>query len=153
MHPLPEAQPFQLPAHARFGVDEWSERVDRVTLTGWHDGFRRPDQSIRCRRRITLARDSGGVEIADEVLGDGTHRAESLVHLAAGRRATKVGPSAVRIDGVGRCAIIEFFGATDVAVEPGEVSSQYGVREPADVVCGSTSAELPLTIRYRITPA
>jgi hypothetical protein len=75
------------------------------------------------------------------------------VHLAAGCRASKVGPSAVRVDDVGHVVTIEFFGATDVEVEAGAVSSQYGVREPADVVCASTSAELPLTIGYRITPA
>jgi hypothetical protein len=153
MHPLPEAQPFQLPAHARFAVEEWSEHADRVTLTGWHDGFSGPERSIRCRRRITLARDSGIIAIADEVLGTGTHRAESLVHLAAGRRATKVGPCAVRVDGDGRGVMIEFLGATEVAVEAGEVSSQYGVRQPADVVCASTCTELPLTIGYGITPA
>ena len=153
MHPLPEAQPFQLPAHARFAVEKWTERAERVTLIGWHDGFRGPNRSIRCRRRITLARHSGIVEIADEVLGHGMHRAESLVHLAPGRRATKVGRCAVRVDDVGRGVMIEFFGVSDVEVEAGEVSSQYGVREPADVVCGSTSAELPLTIGYRITPA
>jgi hypothetical protein len=153
MHPLPEAQPFQLPAHARFAVEEWSERADRATLIGWHDGFRCPDEPIRCRRRITLARDSGIVEITDEVIGRGTHRAESLVHLAAGCRATRVGPSAVRVDGGARGVTIEFCGAGDVAVEPGEVSSQYGVRERADVVRASTFAELPLTIGYRITPS
>jgi uncharacterized heparinase superfamily protein len=153
MHPLSEAQPFRLPAHARFAVEEWSERFDGATLVGWHDGFRRAGGSIRCRRRIALAGDSGIVEIADEVLGAGTHRAESLVHLAAGCRATRVGRSTVRVDDVGHVVTIEFFGATDVEVEAGAVSSQYGVREPADVVCASTSAELPLTIGYRITPA
>jgi hypothetical protein len=153
MHPLPEAQPFQLPAHARFAVEQWSERSDRVTLIGWHDGFRRADRPIRCRRRIALARDTGIVEIADEVLGEGRHRAESLVHLAAGHRAAKVGARAVRVDEDGHVATIEFFGATGVDIEAGAVSSQYGVREPADVVCGATFAELPLTIGYRITPA
>ncbi len=153
MHPLPAAEPFRMPAHAQFEVEEWREMDDEVVLSGSHDGFSRPGAPIRCRRRISLTRKLGAIEVIDEAAGQGRHEVESLIHLTARTEATSDTANVVLVRSVARALRIDFTGATSVSVERGWVSSQYGVRERAPLIRASVSGELPARIGYRIAPA
>ena len=153
MHPLPDAAPFRLPQHARFEVEEWRNDAGEIVLVGSHDGFRRDGSTVRCRRRIVVERATGVIEIVDKATGRGRHACQSLLHLAPGWTATGDGRSAVVVTGPAAPRRIEFAGAAAIEIEPGWVSSAYGVRERAPRIRASTSAELPITISYRIVPA
>ena len=154
MHPLPPGQPFQMPAHARHRVEEWSDAPERAVLAGRHDGFSRGGERIVVRRRLELDRRAPALEVTDEVEGPGRHEVETFLHLAPGREATVAGERvSVPAAGGGPAAEIAFAPGTEVSVEPGWVSSQYGVREPAPVVRAATAGELPARIGYRIAPA
>ncbi len=153
MHPLPAGQPFRMPAHARFCVEEWRNGDDQVALTGWHDGFGRPGEALRCRRRIVLDRSSRVIEVTDEAHGTGHHAVESLIHLSPECDVTSHDPGCVIVRGASRSIRIQFSGAATVSVEPSFVSSQYGTREHAPLVRARTDSELPVTISYRIVPA
>ncbi len=137
MHPIPSEEPFRMPAHARFEVEQFSEAADRVVLTGSHDGFSRGDATVRCRRRISLQRATGEVEISDELTGSGVHTVDSLVHLAPDCTATGDGPAAVLVTSSSQRRRIEFTGAATVTIEQGWVSSEYGVRERAPLIRAS----------------
>jgi hypothetical protein len=154
MHPLPAGEPFRLPAHARFTVDEWSEGDERIVLGGRHDGFRRPGAHVSCRRRITLERATGTVDVLDEVDAAGRHTLESLVHLAPGCTAAHASRSELLVRVRGNLMLrIRFWGADTGAVEPGFVSAHYGDREPALVIRASAVVTLPARLRYRIARA
>jgi hypothetical protein len=58
----------------------------------------------------------------------------------------------VRVDYGDRSATVEFSGAAELTIEDGEVSSEYGRRQPAPVLRAAVHAALPLTIAYRIAP-
>jgi hypothetical protein len=151
MHPIPPERPFSMPAHARFKVEEWRDSEDTAVLTGSHDGFNRAGAVVRCRRRVTLDRAAGVIEVADEAQGTGHHSVESQLHLAPHCDVTLDGSRWVvrsRANSVG----IEFTGATSVHVEEGWVSSHYGAREAAPVIRASVRSQLPATISYRIGP-
>jgi uncharacterized heparinase superfamily protein len=152
MHPFRADEPFRMPAHARFEIEGWDEASEHVSLTGSHDGFRRAGDEVRCRRQITLDRQTGVVEIADEAEGHGRHLVESLVHLAPGLEASTSGSDGVSVRSSKREYLIGFTGHTSLAVESGWVSSEYGVREPAAVVRASVTTELPAVLSYKIIP-
>jgi hypothetical protein len=153
MHPLPVDQPFRMPAHARFRVEEWRESPERVLLTGSHDGFRRPGAPARCRRQIVLDRGAATIVVADRVEGMGRHLIESLVHLEPRCRAEPAGPCRVLVEHPAGRLHFNFQEAQAVELEHGWVSSQYGVREPAQVIRAWSRTTLPAGISYRIAPA
>jgi hypothetical protein len=108
---------------------------------------------VGVRRRIVVARASGVIEIVDEATGRGRHACESLLHLAPGWTATLDGQGAVVLTGPAAPRRVEFTGVSAVEIEPGWVSSAYGVRDRAPRIRASITAELPITISYRILPA
>jgi hypothetical protein len=153
MHPLPPASPFQMPAHARFGVERWEEREDLAVLSGWHDGYRRDGATLICRRTIALDRRTGQVDVLDAVEGRGTRRLESLVHLAAGADVVRLDRTALKVTAGGRAVTVAFEGADAVLVETGWVSEQFGVRVEAPVLRAVATRVPPAHLSYRVIPA
>jgi hypothetical protein len=152
MHPLPDREPFQMREHARSGVETWEQASDTIVLTGWHDGYRRQNSNVVCRRTIKLERASQTVEIIDAVEGEGKRYVESLVHLAVGCRVGREGPYELSVKAGDRELTIEFEGAGALTVEDGWVSSRYGVREPATLIRATAHADLPVRLSYSISP-
>jgi len=152
MHPLPPGSPFTMPQHARFDVDTWETTANATVLAGWHDGYRRGDASVVCRRKMTLDKLTSTVEVMDTVTGEGTRRIESRLHLAPGCEASFVGDTDVELCLDGRRLRVTFTGADAVTVEEDWVSEEYGVRVPALVVTAMTEAELPVSLSYEIVP-
>lgn len=153
MHPLPPGQPFRMPAHARFWVEEWQESSKQMVLAGSHDGYRRPGSPVQCRRRIVLDRVSDAIEVADSVKGGGRHSIASLIHLEPRCHAQLSEGSTVLVKHPAGRLAIRFDGACSVEVVRTWVSSQYGVRERAQVIRARLEGELPMGISYRIEPA
>jgi uncharacterized heparinase superfamily protein len=153
MHPLPRDAPFAMPQHARFEVDTWKTTADTTVLAGWHDGYRRGDELVLCRRQITLDGAGNAVEVLDKVTGSGKRRIESLLHLAPGCEVLAVGDAEVEVHAAGRCLRVTFTGAEAVSIGEDWVSEHYGVRESAPVLRAVVEAELPVSLSYRITPA
>jgi hypothetical protein len=108
---------------------------------------------MRCRRRITLDRAAGAIQVSDEAHGAGRHAVVSLLHLAPGCEVTADGATRVLVRVPTMMLRVEFSGAEAVGIEPGFVSSQYGVRAAAPVVRASINSELPIRIGYRIVRA
>lgn len=152
MHPFRADEPFRMPACARFQVEEFSEASDEVALTGSHDGFGHGGAPLRVRRRIVLDRTGGTVEVSDQVVGEGEHRLESLIHLAPGWEAETAGSDAVLVRRGEQEVEISFAGHQALTVEPGWVSSEYGRRDPAPRLRAVAGADLPAGITYRIDP-
>jgi uncharacterized heparinase superfamily protein len=152
MHPVVAGEVFRMPAHARYRVEEWRQTADEIVVSGSHDGFRRPGAPVRCRRRITLQRKSGVIEIIDELEGSGSHLVESMIHLSPATEAEAIEDQAVvvRFDrGVMR---FEFSGAVSLIVDQGWVSPEYGVRQRAPLIIARADSQLPVRIGYRIVP-
>lgn len=152
MHPLPARAPFQMPEHARFAVEAWHQDDETILLRGWHDGYRRQDSSLVCRRTIRVDRASHAVEIIDEVDGEGKRCVESLVHLAVGCTAVQKAARTVHAQAGERNLAITFSGECELSIDDGWVSSQYGVRERARVIRASAELDLPAQLSYRIVP-
>jgi hypothetical protein len=152
MHPLPPASPFQMPAHARFGVECWEEARDFVVLAGWHDGYRRDGAALTCRRTITLDRGIGRVDVLDEVEGASMRTLESFMHLAAGADVTPLDERTVRVTAGGCTVTVAFEGADAVHVETGWVSEQFGVRVAAPVLRAVAARVPPARLSYRVEP-
>jgi hypothetical protein len=154
MNPFPHAEPFRMPAHARFNVEEWHTTPQQTVLTGSHDGFRRRGSPARVRRRITLDRNQGIIHVSDEATGGrGQHRIQSLLHLSPRCDAAQIDGGVVIVTGRAGHQRIEFDGSASVEVAQEWVSSQYGVRERSPLIRASLTTELPATISYRICPA
>jgi hypothetical protein len=153
MHPLPTLAPFRMPAHASYRVEEWREDEREVVLCGSHDGYRQSGAAVRCRRRIALKRVDGEVEVTDEVEGHGRHSLESLLHLSPDCEASESGPRCVTVRSPGGNIRVAFADGVSVDLVADWVSSEYGDREQARVIRASRSAELPVSISYRIIPA
>ena len=133
MRPLPARVPFQLPEYARFAVEEWQQDGEVSLLRGWHDGYRRHESKVTCRRTIRLERANEAVEISDVVEGEGEgiRHVESLIHLAVGCDMDQEGPDVLRVRAGEREVTVTFNGAQMLKVEEAWVPSQYGVRERA----------------------
>jgi hypothetical protein len=150
MHPIVAGELFRMPAHARYRVDEWHQTADEIVLSGSHDGFRRPGTALRSRRKITLQRKSGVIEVVDEVEGRGSHLVESVIRLSPGTEAEAIKDETVVVRFDRGIVRFDFDGAASLAIDQGWVSPRYGVRERAPVIIARANPQLPAWIRYRI---
>lgn len=128
-------------------VVEWTSTPQRDCFVGEHEGFARLPGAGRHRRRITLDKATGGIEIEDEVLGEGMHTIGAFLHLDPGVRAVVSGnrvtlsrpdaPHAVEVEFV----FPEGGGSLTVAED--WVSRGYGRREQAAVIRAAAKVTLP----------
>ncbi len=116
-------------AHAQLERADDDGRAVHVVAS--HDGYRRlPGRPVHRRTwRVTTSE----VAVTDEVLGQGTHRVESRLHLAGASPDT---------------APVEWSGPPDLEVSeaPTTHATGFGCRADGRVVSAGCGGELPLTI-------
>jgi hypothetical protein len=149
--PLPREEPFRLPEAAR----RRAERVDlgaaSAILTCSHDGYRRLEPGAVHRRTFTLERESGALEILDELVGAGTRLVESFLRLAPGAVVRRVGDMIVIERGAVQLAL-HVEGADEVDVLEGWVSEVFGAAQFAPAVVARAIRRLPCSLRLSLVP-
>lgn len=104
-----------------------------VTVVAFHDGYRRlPGAPVHHR---TWRVDATRLEIVDEIAGQGHHRIESRLHVAADRvaKVTWSGPAGLR-----------------VTEGPATYATGFNRRLDGHVVCASWEGSLPVTLRAEL---
>jgi hypothetical protein len=148
VNPVPQDDMFHLSQFARVLVEEWSETEVRSRLVGSHDGYRRASGSVLHRRTFELDRRSGHLSVEDEVLGAGKHTLESFLHLAPGTTVSPKRSAEFELCNGGARLHLTFWGADDVDVGEGWVSSEFGSRERAPLLVARRTDVLPLSFGY-----
>ncbi len=133
------------------------ERADEgdgvVEIVASHDGYGRLRGRPVHRRTWTIG--PAAVEIIDEVIGQGRHRAVVSIHLAPGADVSMIGQSAIGADPIG----LAFAGPVGAEVEvvgpatnpDGWAATGFGDIRPAPTVRVSFEGVLPLALRTIIT--
>lgn len=154
IHPIVPEQIFQLIQFARPSVERWEVDGSRMLLAASHDGYRRIGRGVVHRRTFELDRESGELEVRDELIGEGgPHLAESYLHLPPGATAEKDGEGGLVIaNGAARARLTLLGAGAELAIESGWVSDRYGVRERGPVVVLRLRATLPASFGWRLAP-
>jgi hypothetical protein len=153
INPIDQTALFLLKQFAHPTVELWDEAADRVRLVGSHDGYRRLTPAVVHRRTFLLERGSDQVEIADELLGDGSQRAESFIHFAPETRVVVVGVDEWEARRGEIAVRIRFTGLDQVQLVEDWVSDRFGVRDRGPVLVGSVAGLLPIRFGYRLVPS
>jgi hypothetical protein len=149
--PIPWGEPFRLPEATRRRVERADLDGPVAVLTCSHDGYRRLHPGAVHRRTFSLERESGTLEIADELLGDGTRLVESFLRLAPGASVRRVGDALVVEQGSVRLAL-RIEGADEVELVEGWVSERFGEADPAPAVVARAVRRLPCGLRLSLVP-
>jgi hypothetical protein len=154
IQPIDPGRVFELRQFARPRLEVCELTADPLELVGSHDGYRRLEPPVAHRRRFSLAVATGELTIGDELAGNGTHKVESFVHLAAGTSVRRTGETTVVVARDGARATIAFTGidSGELLVEEAWVSEEYGVRETAPLLVARTRRALPASLEYTVTP-
>jgi hypothetical protein len=153
INPIVEEVLFRLRQFARPRVELWEDGPDRIRLVASHDGFRRLETSVVHRRTFSLERSRAGVEIADELLGQGQQEAESFLHLAPGTAVTRTGDYELVLSRGDDAITVGWWGTSALEVTEGWVSDRFGVRECGPVLVGHVQGKLPLRFGWRFVPS
>ncbi len=124
---------FRAARMARARLERAEDDGSTITITGSHDGYRRLPGSPVHRRTCEVS--SAGVTIADEILGEGEHRVESWLHLAASGAGKVVwsGPSGLLVD-----------------ERPARHASGFGSFEDGRVVSAAWCGRLPVKMEFHL---
>ena len=142
---------FRVARRARPLVAELSSRGGQGARFGGElEGFPGVAGRIRHRREVVYDSPSDWT-IRDEVLGSGSHRVDSWIHLHPDLSAEKSGGSVLVTD---QCdtvvASIEILGGAGVSVEPGLYFPHFGTKRDNQVVRLTETGALPVRLGYRI---
>ena len=150
INPIAPGELFRLRGLAQPTVLGWEAGEATTSLRASHDGYRRLDAGVIHERGFELDHATGELRVADLLRGSGDVAASCRVHLAPDTRPVAVSEHAFSLcDGA---VELEFSGeGIEVAIEPGEISPSYGVREPAPVIVATVSGELPLRFGHRFS--
>jgi hypothetical protein len=152
INPIVEESLFKLRQFARPRVELWEDGPDRIQLVASHDGFRRLEPPVVHRRTFSL--DSrAGVEIVDELLGQGKQDAKSFLHLAPGTSVTRTGDHRLVMSQGDHATTVAWWGTSAVEVTEGWVSDRFGLRERAPVLVAHVQGLLPLRFGWRFMPS
>lgn len=153
INPIDPQQVFRLEQVANPHVDSWSEGAECILLKVRHDGYTRLRPPVSMARRFTLDRESGALDVRDEVAGTGERVVETFVHLAAGSIVRLVDERVFDVDLRGTSVRISFAPvALMVTVDENWISDRYGQRTRAPMLLGRTRAQLPIVVEYRVDP-
>jgi hypothetical protein len=152
IHPIVERDLFKLGQFARPRVELFEDGSDRVRLVASHDGFRRLEPPVVHRRTFSLDRGDGGLEILDELLGQGEQRAESFLHLAAGTSVERIGDHQFVLSRGEHATTLACWGTSGVKVTEGWVSDRFGERQRAAVLVAHIHGSMPLRFGWRFAP-
>ena len=154
IHPIDPARVFELAQFARISVDTCDLEGSVLTVAGSHDGYRRLDDPVEVRRRVSIDSASGAVEIRDELGGRATHGVKSFIHLAPETRVRRAGRLSFELVAHDQTATCWFDGVAEeeLSVREAWVSDRYGVRRTAPVLAVEAQRPLPASIGYRFVP-
>lgn len=152
INPIADAALFRLKQFAHPSVELFEEAVDAVRLTASHDGYRRLTPPVVHRRTFDLERASDELNVLDELLGDGSQRAESRIHFAPGVVVVDVRDGEWRIERGTVACRLELRGFDEIQLVEGWVSDRFGVRERGPVLVGTVAGVLPIRVGYRLVP-
>jgi hypothetical protein len=153
INPIVEHELFRLRQFARPQVELFEDGPDRIRLVASHDGFRRLEPPVVHRREFSLDRSEGGLEIRDELLGQGEQTAESFLHLAAGTRVERTGDQEFVLSQGEYATTLACWGTSRVNVTEGWVSDRFGERKRAPVVVAHLHGLMPLRFGWRFVPS
>jgi len=145
---------FDLGFASRPRVREWTSTPESDRFVGEHEGFARIQCVGRHRRRITVDKTSGAIEIEDSVTGEGSHTVETFLHLDPRVRAeaSEMHVSLTREDSPTAIEVRFSFGDSPGSLSLAEdwVARGYGRRERAMVIRTSAQVVLPWRQTIRI---
>ncbi len=153
INPIAHAALFRLKQFAHPKVEFWDETIENVRLSASHDGYRRLTPSVIHRRTFSLERASNELEIVDELLGEGTQRAESFIHFASGAVVVNMREGEWEVRSGDVTCSIHFGGFDEIRLAEGWVSDRFGVRERVPVLVGAVAGPLPIRFGYRLAPS
>jgi len=153
INPIAEQELFRLRQFARPRVEVFEAGSELTRLVAVHDGFRRLEPPVTHRRRFTLGRLRGALEIVDELLGRGDQQAESFLHLAPGIRVERVGDDGFVLSSSEYELTLTSWGTSQVIVTEGWVSDQFGIRERAAVLVATVRGQMPLSFGWNFSPS
>jgi hypothetical protein len=153
INPIVEHELFRLRQFARPQVELFEDGPDYIRLVASHDGFRRLEPPVVHRREFLLDRSPGGIEIHDELLGQGEQKAQSFLHLAAGTSIERTGDYDFVLSHGEHATTLAFWGTSGVIVTEGWVSDRFGRRERAAVLVADVSGPMPLRFGWRFVPS
>jgi hypothetical protein len=153
INPIVERDLFKLDQFARPRVELFEDGSDRVRLVASHDGFRRLEPPVVHRRAFSLDRGGGGLEVLDELLGEGEQRAESFLHLAPGTSVERIGDREFVLSRGEHATTLACWGTSGVKVTEGWVSDRFGERRRATVLVADVHGPMPLRFGWRFAPS
>ncbi len=153
INPIVARDLFKLDQFARPRVELFEDGSERVRLVASHDGFRRLEPPVVHRRAFSLDRADGGVEILDELLGQGEQRAESFLHLAVDTSVERIGDHEFVLSRGEHAMTLACWGTSEVDVTEGWASDRFGERERAAVLVAYVHGPLPLRFGWRFAPS
>lgn len=89
--------PFMWKSRARQKLVEWRDDETQSCITGEHDGYRRLPDPVTHRRRLSLDKADGSIDIVDELECAAEHRIRRYFHVAPGCTVAAVDGSRIRI--------------------------------------------------------
>lgn len=124
------------------------DATDRAFFRGAHDGYANGDRPVMHVR--TIRYDAGVWSFEDVLEGTGRRRVESAIHLAADLRARVDGRTVVIVEAGRDLARVIIRSDVTIEIENRPSYPTFGVARDAHAIVVSTTASLPLTLRYAI---
>jgi hypothetical protein len=151
INPIVPDELFRLRQVAHPSVELWHAEPDATRLRVSHDGYRRLRQRVVHRRTLELDRDGRCMHVQDELLGSGTCRAETFLHLEPSVTVTQDADDRLTVTTAnGTRLSVGWQGSSRVDIRAGAVSKSYGQREHASVLYASINGTLPLRFGWTI---
>jgi len=142
---------FRVARRARSLEARIEQRPDgSVWFTGAHDGYTRlRGRPIHKRNIVYDGKETWVIE--DRLVGNGTHRMESYLHIHPDYHVVKNAASFHITEANGKTiAIIESVEANEVRIERGSYFPEFGRKYENDVMVFTSSGTIPLNLSYRI---
>lgn len=138
---------WSLQDDARAECTAWRTGTDEDVFSGRHHGYDRLGVSVA--RQIRLEKNSGVLEITDEIDGQGEHELAMAIYLAPGVSTEQYGAEVELRSGgkLFRCAAP---GGWTLKIEPTMISPSYGVVCPSSRLVWERSGPLPARLRVSI---
>lgn len=153
INPIVEDDLFRLRQFARPRVELFDVGSELIRFVASHDGFRRLEPPVVHRRRFSLNRQRGDLEIVDELLGEGEQQAEAFLHLASGVGVERGRNDEFVLSSGAYALSLTCRGASSITITEGWVSEQFGVRRQAAVVVARLDGPLPMRLTWQFSPS
>ena len=148
INPVDDLNLFRLSGYARPQIEKWIDTASSTELIAAHDGYRRLSGGVRHRRSFNLDKSSGRLNVVDELLGGGRHRAALHLHLTPGARICEQGAADLVLSGGGTQVRLQLTGFDRVELTEDWVSDRYGVRRRAPLIVGHIEGALPVRFAH-----